>query len=137
MSAKINTRVFRPIGWLYLIAIVFCSDPTEQTNSGYIIVHREVGKVLTLQISNMNHAPIFILGRVIGIIPYAQLCPTPSPLVLIFTKNRFINTRFCKAHSYSYRQLSSGYKSCKFDAFTNRFNYFGSLKNEFFEGLFF
>ena len=56
----------------------------------FIMGHREVGKVLTLPISNMNQTPVFILRRVIGSILYAQLCPIPSPLVLIFTKKRFI-----------------------------------------------
>ena len=41
------------------------------------------------QISKVNQTLIFISGWVVGINPYAQFCPIPSPLLLIFSKNGF------------------------------------------------
>ena len=46
-------------------------------------------QVLTPQISKMIETPIFGSGCVVGTTPYAQFCPIPSLLILIFSKNDF------------------------------------------------
>ena len=53
------------------------------------LVHSVLRVVLTLKISRVNQISIFISGWVVGITPYAQFCPIPSPLLLIFLKNGF------------------------------------------------
>ena len=54
------------------------------------ILHHSVPRVkLTPKISKVNQISIFILGWVVGITPYAQFCPIPSPFLLIFSKNGF------------------------------------------------
>ena len=54
-----------------------------------VILHRVLRVVLTPKISRVNQISIFISGWVVGITPYAQFCPIPSPLQLIFSKNGF------------------------------------------------
>ena len=51
--------------------------------------HSVLRVVLTPKISRVNQISIFISGWVVGITPYAQFCPIPSPLLLIFSKNGF------------------------------------------------
>ena len=51
--------------------------------------HSVLRLVLTPKISKMMEILIFRSGWVVRIIPYAQFCPIPSPLLTIFSKNFF------------------------------------------------
>ena len=53
------------------------------------IIHSVPRVVSTPQISNLIQTPIFRSGWVVGITPYAQFSPIPSPLLSIFSKNDF------------------------------------------------
>ena len=57
------------IGWLLQIVVV---------------LHSVLRVVLTPKISRVNQISIFTSGWVVGITPYTQFCPIPSPHIYIF-----------------------------------------------------
>ena len=89
--------------------------------------HRVPRVVLTLQISRVIETPIFRSGWVVGISPYSQFCPIPSPLGIIFSKKPILKSN--KQNQPESRGCSSKFATHKSPFFANFQSFFRQIFN--------